>query len=124
MKNEDIKMNIKRINRLLDVVKKELQEALKTKITLSIPHSDMRYGLQNIEIQLPRPCGCCYVTLNEPLTMETSNLKRVVKKMREVEKIIVELDDSYECMYQIYIDLNAKDFLKESINVIVQDILN
>lgn len=94
---------------------KELSKKLGTRVELCLMPNNI------ISVNVPRPCGCCYISLREILTLEEQELEQIVHKLRKVENAIIKIDDIYEFMYEIFIDLSIKDFMKQDIIEIIRN---
>lgn len=122
---------INRINRQIRKINDAIDELLKISLELShklgtdirienIREDELSYDVTSI-IVLPRPCGCCYLELNEKLYPSTKNLKEIVAKMRIIEDLIVKQDpDNYSIMYTISLPVNVRELMNLSEEKIVE----
>lgn len=113
LKQKEKELN-KIIKNIWDIGKKEISEELGYKVNLEFVDKG-EYDIEKILIiSIPRPCGCCVLNCNEYLTINTPNLKEIISKLKEVEKLVVNFDDSYEYMYTITIPCTIKEILEKT----------
>lgn len=95
---------------------KELSKEFGTSVNIETYKTD-EFAVEEILIlTVPRPCGCCRITLKEELYPYTENIKEIVLKMRQLEQMVVEkYTDDYDNMYSISIPLDIKLFLNKPI---------
>lgn len=96
-----------------------LSDEFGTKVYILPIKSDEFSIEEHIVLQVPRPCGCCSIKLKEELYPYTDNLKEIVLKMREIEKMIVDkYPEVFEIMYDISIPLGIETFLNKPVEEI------
>ena len=120
---KQINKKIKNINKKIHGIwnyGKLLSEYFGTNVCLTLVNNGEYDIEKKVIVEVPRPCGCCKIELQEYLQLDTPNLKNIILKLREVEKKIIEVDNSYKYMYNIFIPLTIKEFEKKNLDDIVK----
>lgn len=90
----------------------ELSDQIEEKVQLDLVQTGEYEITRKINVRIPRPCGCCEIYISDSLDYHLPDLKELVSKIRKIEEMIVNYDDSYDIMYDIYIPINLKQLRK------------
>ena len=105
----------KNLNTIIQEIWKQgikLSEEIGEKVQLDLISTGEYEITKKINVRIPRPCGCCEIYISDSLDYHLPDLKELVSKIRKVEEMVVNYDDSYDIMYDIYIPINLKQLRK------------